>query len=196
LELFDVIWESPFGDVPKNGHRSDCHSQRQDQGGGKRRVGHRLLFTLSRCNKYAANYHIGSLLGLHPRKCVTIKKRLRGDGERNDRCGLYRNRRFDRYDWLVDLGRGSRKAVQVIAPFCRPQSFSASRFTAGAFGFLILIQCLERCAALVTNERRVSGSIRPVTSGSMSPTVRHPLGVLDLDQMKRSSRRFIIKKQG
>jgi hypothetical protein len=30
----------------------------------------------------------------------------------------------------------------------------------------------------------------------MSPTVRHPLGVLDLDQMKRSSRRFIIKKQG
>jgi len=106
--------------------------------------GHRLLFTLSRCNKYAANYHIGSLLELHPPKCVTIKKRLRGDGERNDRCGLCRNRRFDRYDWLVDLGRRSRKAVQVIAPFYRPQSSSASRFTAGAFGFLILIQCLER----------------------------------------------------
>jgi hypothetical protein len=105
---------------------------------------HRLLFTLSRCNKYAANYHIGSLLELHPPKCVTIKKRLRGDGERNDRCGLCRNRRFDRYDWLVDLGRRSRKAVQVIAPFYRPQSSSASRFTAGAFGSLIFIQCGER----------------------------------------------------
>ena len=105
---------------------------------------HRLLFTLSRCNKYAANYHIGSLLELHPPKYVTIKKRLRGDGERNDRCGLCRNRRFDRYDWLVDLGRRSRKAVQVIAPFYRPQSSSASRFTAGAFGSLIFIQCGER----------------------------------------------------
>ena len=87
-------------------------------------------------------------------KCSTLENA----GERNacydmlrsDLSKLRRKAQIFQSSQTADCWVGAR----VPGAFYRPQSSSASRFTAGAFGFLTFTQCAERWASTCSAMRR------------------------------------------
>ena len=109
---------------------------------GDTEVGAALSLDRERPRFYSGNQTLRICVNHNNAMCLTAKcgaiKKLRASLRSFERRSTL-GRRFVRFA-VQPRQRGS---VEVRSGY-RPQSSSASRFTAGAFGFLILTQCGER----------------------------------------------------